>query len=114
MAGQPRLAAKRLAAVEEQVYAAYVAMTKLRPRQYAARADDDEASEHTLCSAWNDAWDGLREAAWDLDVLLSMLEARAGEPQAYLERARSRGLLAEQGAAEAAAEAAGAAGEAGS
>lgn len=97
MAGRPRTQAKKLAEIEERLYACYVDLEKLRPKQYAARQDEDEETQHELCLCWNDAVEEAKEAWWCLEELLQLLEARAGSPALYLDRARSRGLLNEGG-----------------
>ena len=95
MAGKPRTMAKRVAEVEERVYASYAALEKLRPAQYAARQDEDEEWQDEVCLLWNAAVEGAREAWGLLEELLQLLEERAGLPSLYLDRARARGLLNE-------------------
>ena len=95
MAGRPRTQAKRVAEVEERVYASYTALEKLRPKQYAARQYEDEETQDELCLCWNGAVEEAKEAWWCLEELLELLEQRAGSPSLYLDRARARGLLNE-------------------
>ncbi len=93
MAGRPRTMAMRVAEVEERVYTSYTALEKSRPKQYAARADDDEAMQDELGLLWNVAVEEARETWGYLEELLQLLESGAGTPLLYLDRARSRGLL---------------------
>lgn len=108
MAGRPRSMAMRTAELEVRAYTLNADLEKLRPKAYAARADEDEAMQDELCLAWNEAVEATQEGWWSIEELLELLERRAGTPLLYLDRARSRGLLKEeQGAVE------GAAGDAG-
>ena len=99
MAGRPKTMVKRLAEVEERVYASYTALEKLRPKQHAARRHEDEETQDELCLCWNVAVEEAKEAWGYLEELLQLLEERAGSPSLYLDRARSRGLLKEGGGA---------------
>ena len=99
MSGRPRTQAKRLAEVEERVYACYTDLEKLRPAQHAARQYEDEETQDELCLCWNVAVEEAKEAWWYLEELLQLLEERAGLPSLYLQRRKLRRLLKEEGGA---------------
>jgi hypothetical protein len=96
MAGRPKTQAKRLAEIEERVYAVYMDLEKLRPKQYAARQYEDEETQDELCLCWNIAVEETKETWGYLEELLVLLEQRAGLPSLYLQRRKLRGLLKEE------------------